>query len=136
MGRRPHRRDRRRPAGNTRGGATNALNFLQDFNWLDSSTYQLKVVRINNDPLTNGSVDEPITGVGSISTEGIKAMVAGSPVTISIASVTAPNIINLVFSSPQASALTLVFMPFNPEFRGLTGTANAGGFVLTSAPPP
>lgn len=141
MSNRPHRRDRRKTALNTRGGSLAELNFLQGFFWASVRRYQIKVVRITNNPLTNGSEDEPIVGAPGkpiiqvqIPTTGIKAMVAGSEVPISRVYITENNLINVEFTQDQSSVVTLVFMPFNDFFRGLHGSVNAGGFIETSPP--
>ena len=141
MSNRPHRRDRRKSALNTRGGSLAELNFLQGFFWASVRRYQIKVVRITNNPLTNGSEDEPIVGAPGkpiiqvqIPTTGIKAMVAGSEVPISRVYITENNLINVEFTQDQSSVVTLVFMPFNDFFRGLHGSVNAGGFIETSPP--
>ena len=141
MSSRPHRRDRRKAALNTRGGSLSELNFLQGFFWATVRRYQVKIVRITNNPLSNGSEDEPIVGAPgkpiiqvNIPTDGIKAMSAGSEVPINRVFITENNIINIEFSQDQTAALTLVFMPFNDKFRGLHGSVNGGGFVETSPP--
>ncbi len=141
MSNRPHRRDRRKTALNTRGGSLAELNFLQGFFWASVRRYQIKVVRITNNPLFNGSEDEPIVGAPGkpiiqvqIPTTGIKAMVAGSEVPISRVYITENNLINVEFTQDQSSVVTLVFMPFNDFFRGLHGSVNAGGFIETSPP--
>ncbi len=141
MSTRPHRRDRRKTAVATRGGAINELNFLQGFFWPSVRRYQIKVVRITNDPLSNGSENIPIVGAPGkpiiqvqIPTQGIKAMVAGSEVPISRVYLTDENTINIEFTQDQSSAVTIVIMPFNNFFRGIRGSVNAGGFVETTPP--
>lgn len=141
MSTRPHRRDRRKTALATRGGTINELNFLQGFFWPSVRRYQIKVVRITNDPLNNGSENIPIVGApgkpiiqAQIPTTGIKAMVAGSEVPISRVYLTDENTINIEFTQDQSSAVTIVIMPFNNFFRGIRGSVNAGGFVETTPP--
>jgi hypothetical protein len=133
--RRPHRRDRRVPARNTRGGQITDVNhfYVTDYDLADFITLQMVIPDLTVEPLAN--INEKPIKTGNLDVANFSYYESG--VAIGILSVTLSAVGEMVvrISQNRVADGILAIKPFNPGLRGLTGSVNGGGIIQITVPP-
>ena len=132
----PHRRDRRRPANGTRGGQVNSINTLLVTDADDDQIITLQMVFYTPTDPTDYYTNEGAKADPALSLSGWKYFDLGVEVQIDTVALNAAGELTVSLDLARSGEGILVFPPFLPALRGLSGSVNSGGPIYVGAPTP
>ena len=126
MARRPHRRDRRRPAPNTPGGTTTAISAIRLVEAPDPDQTTLQVVRTDANGAAPSYNSVTLTSSANQAIPGIAIYEAGVKLEISQVFVEADGEFSIETTNPRTTVGILIIDPFLPFLNGKNGSVNGG----------